>query len=61
MMAKSTHIGRDTSQDDLTLVRGLDCGAELLITPSVDLAIAPHESRIGMQPGDLFGEGAVGA
>jgi hypothetical protein len=56
-----TRIRDNAGNDDLGLAGGLDGFAEVLIVPSVDLALALDERRIRIHLEDFVWQGAVGA
>lgn len=56
-----TRLRDNAGEDDLGLAGGLDGGAELLIVPGVDLALALDERRIRVHVENFPRQGAVGA
>lgn len=56
-----THIRRNARQDDLTFVSSAHRISEFGIVPGVDFAVATDQGGGGVEGGDFFGEGAVGA
>ena len=56
-----TDVCRNTSHNHLLLARSLDRLAELRVIPSVDLALALDERRIGVHIKNRLGQRAVGS
>ena len=56
-----TNFGNDTADDKLFLSGGLDCSAEILVVPCVDLTLTADQGGIGIHFGDLLEQEAVGA
>ena len=59
MEGMETHVGRDTTDDDLLLPSCLDRLPEVSVVPSIHFSLALDVRCVGMHRDDLLGQGTV--